>query len=108
MNEYGWGKMVDDYVYLEEVGRQVAGWGRDIASHGLEQRNHFNPRGRGRDGGRGGRSKLSGRGMDKLDLLSRQLAAWDVDMDVLPRGMERHKKNKSYWDSKYVVPCSTM
>src|SRR5262245_629201 len=35
MNEYGWGTMMDDYVFLEEVGRNVGEWGREIARGGL-------------------------------------------------------------------------
>ena len=42
-----------------------------------------------------------GRTHDKRRYLSLQLAFRDVYMDVLPQGMERAKRNKSFWDSKY-------
>ena len=30
MKEYGYGALMSDYVYLEDVGRKVKEWGRDI------------------------------------------------------------------------------
>ena len=30
MNHYGYGQLMDDYVFLEDVGRRVGEWGREI------------------------------------------------------------------------------
>ena len=84
MNEYGWGKMMDDYVFLEDMSRKVGDLGREIV--------------------RGGYSfgKGAGRGRTKRDVLKLQLEARDIDVDLLPLGMERRKVNQSCWDFKYV------
>ncbi|KAJ7068018.1 hypothetical protein C8F01DRAFT_1116568 [Mycena amicta] len=87
MNKYSWGTMMDDYVFLEDLGRKVGDWGSEIA------RGKFQARGRGR-----GRPVPAGR--SKRDVLKMQLDALDIDMDVLPAGMERHKQNQSVWDSR--------
>lgn len=102
MNQYGWGKMMDDYTYLEDVGRQVEGWGREIVQHGLINQQTTQTRGgiRGRGRGRGqGRTKNVMRS-NKREYLSLQLGFHDIDMDVLPVGMSRHKLNQSRWDNK--------
>lgn len=49
-----------------------------------------------------GRGRKFGNGHDRKQFLAMQLGFRDVDMDVLPAGMERAKRNQSYWDSKYV------
>lgn len=94
--------MVNDYMLLEEVGRKVGEWGRDIMKGGLlasaSGANAMNA-GRGR-GGRG--TRTSGRTQDKRRYLAMQLGFRDIYMDVLPQGMEKAKRNRSFWDSKYV------
>ena len=103
MNQYGYATMVNDYVLLEEVGTKVGEWGREIVKGGLLANGSMNSSsiaGRGGRGGRGG-MRSYGRTHDKRRYLSLQLAFRDVYMDVLPQGMERAKRNKSFWDSKY-------
>ena len=34
-----------------------------------------------------------------------QLEMRDIDMELLPAGMERRKANQSSWDNKYVTHC---
>ena len=100
MNEYGWGKMMDDYVFLEDISRKVGDWGREIVRGGYSFGNGDN-RGRGRGGGGGG----SGR--TKRDVLKLQLEVRDIDMDLLPIGMEKRKVNQSSWDFKFVFQVSS-
>jgi hypothetical protein len=101
MNEYGWGKMMDDYVFLEDMSRKVGDWGKEIVRGGYSFGNG-NHRGRGRGRGRGGGGGNGGFGRTKRDVLKLQLEARDIDMDLLPIGMERRKANQSSWDFKYV------
>ena len=100
MNEYGFGAMANDYVFLEDVGRHVEAWGRDIARGGLLKRPDGAQSMRGARGRGRGRGRTYGHGQDKRSYLSMHLGFRDVDMDVLPAGMERTKRNQSYWDSK--------
>ncbi|KAG5654072.1 hypothetical protein H0H81_007798 [Sphagnurus paluster] len=104
MNQYGWGTMMNDYTFLEEVGRRVGDWGKEIVKGGFEIQGlgaGSGAPGRGRGGvlGRGrGRGRTAGN--TKRDLLKMQLEARDIDMDFLPAGMERRKLNQSYWEPK--------
>ncbi|KAF8165036.1 hypothetical protein B0H34DRAFT_687517 [Crassisporium funariophilum] len=105
MNEYGWGKMMDDYVFLEDVSRKVGDWGKEIVKGGYSfaipnSRGRGDARGRGR--GMRGRGRGGGGGTPKTkrDILKLQLEARDIDMDLLPVGMERRKINQSSWDFK--------
>ncbi|KDQ64654.1 hypothetical protein JAAARDRAFT_117782 [Jaapia argillacea MUCL 33604] len=104
INQYSWGTMMDDYVFLEEVGRKVGEWGKQIGEGGLAV-------GSG-DGGRGGRGAMSmrsrgrgrggmrGSGRTKRDVLKMQLDFRDIDMEGLPTGMAKRKLNQSTWDFK--------
>ncbi|KAH7343264.1 hypothetical protein B0J17DRAFT_641650 [Rhizoctonia solani] len=80
MNEYGWGTLADDYSYLEDLGRDVATWGRDLS-----------------------KSKGKGRWKSpKLEALRVQLAARDVKIQFVAEGMEKRRLNQSSWDPRYV------
>ncbi|KAJ7716639.1 hypothetical protein B0H14DRAFT_3632132 [Mycena olivaceomarginata] len=85
MNRYGWGTMMDDYAYLEDVGRRV-----------------------GRLGGARLRGGSGGGGRTKRDVLRMQLEARDIEMNILPPGMERHKTNQSTWDAKNQTALLTV
>ena len=50
---------------------------------------------------------MLGHGQERRRYLAMQLALRDVDVDVLPSGMERAQRNRSYWDSKCVSKLST-
>ncbi|KAJ6627552.1 hypothetical protein B0H10DRAFT_2210459 [Mycena sp. CBHHK59/15] len=93
MNCYGWGTMMDDYAFLEDVGRRVGDWGSEIA-RGRFQAAGGRGRGSTRGGGRG-RGGGAGGGKTKRDVLRMQLEARDIEMDLLSAGMERHKLNQS-------------
>jgi len=101
MNQYGLGTLANDYVYLEEVGRKVTEWGRDIgqnrymdASAGRDPRRQA----RGRRG-RGGISRQAGRN-HRREILRDRLEEDDIEMLLLPEGMERRRLNQSTWDPK--------
>lgn len=99
MNQYGWGTMMDDYAFLEDVGRRVGDWGMEIGRGGFATRTADRGRGRGRGRGR----KFAGHGhtgRTKQDIIKQQLELRDIDMELLPTGMERSKQNKSTWDFK--------
>ncbi|KAG8746779.1 hypothetical protein FRC10_003762 [Ceratobasidium sp. 414] len=86
MNTYTWGTLADDYVFLEEIGRNITGWGREIVSTG---------RGRGgRRGGKGGRAALT----PKCETLRVQLSARDIDISFVSEGMEKRRLSQSVWD----------
>lgn len=113
MNKYSWGTMVDDYVFLEDVGRRVSEWGRDIVRGGYRSVNHGGRGGGAMNGSAGGsargrgRARVRGRGEcgghSKRDVLKAQLEIRNIEVDLLPLGMERRKLNQSTWDSKYVL-----
>lgn len=120
MNKYGWGSMMDDYCFLEDVGRKVGEWGREIVKGGFEMNvrgvgssggvGRGMERGRGRGRGRGsyvmrGRDR-GGRGRGgkaKREMLKAQLEAREIEVELLPNGMERRKLNQSAWDPKCVL-----
>ena len=89
--------MMDDYVFLEDLSRRVSEWGQDIARSGygtLQAR-------RGRGDMRPGKTR-KGMSRNKRDILKSQLELREIEMDLLPSGMERRTLNQSTWDSKYV------
>ncbi|EDR14183.1 uncharacterized protein LACBIDRAFT_305745 [Laccaria bicolor S238N-H82] len=102
MNRYGWGTMMDDYTFLEGVGRKVEGWGREIA-RGRFGNGRPAVRGRGRGGGSGGAGSTT-----KRDVLKVQLDMRDIEMELLPVGMERRKMNESSWDFKNKTALLTV
>lgn len=105
MNRYGLGTLANDYVYLEEVGRQVTACGRDIGQNGYmdasaRSDSRGRARGRGRGGrGRGGISRQAGRN-HRREILRDRLEEEDIEILLLPEGMERRRINQSTWDPK--------
>ena len=87
MKEYGYGALMSDYVYLEDVGRRVKDLGRDIAKGKYQAMERDRP-------GSGRRRK------SKKEALQVQLEIREIPLVLLPPGMERKKLNQSYWDSK--------
>ncbi|KAH7887960.1 hypothetical protein F5I97DRAFT_1804600 [Phlebopus sp. FC_14] len=98
INAYGWGTMMRDYCYLEEVGRKVGDWGSEIVRGGFNMENDK----RGRDTRTRGRGRphKQGAGRAKRDVLKAQLEALDIDVDLLSNGMERRSLNHSTYDQK--------
>lgn len=94
---------MDDYVFLEDVGRKVTDWGREIVQGGynavglkgkVDDNRGISSRGRGRGKGHGNHSKR--------DILKMQLQVKDIEVELLPLGMDRRKLNQSTWDIKCV------
>jgi hypothetical protein len=109
MNQYGFGTLMDDYTYLEDVGRKAGEWGKTIVQERLVDVNNMNAsarggaRGRGRGGPRGrgnGRPIPRGKADIKRESIKRHLDLWDIEVEMLPIGMEKAKRNKSIWDFK--------
>jgi len=110
MNRYGWGSLMDDFCFLEDVGRKVGDVGREIVGSGFDMNvssSMSTGRGRGRGRGRGGRGRersVRGKGgKSKREILKMELDMLDIEMDLLPSGMERRNLNQSNWDIKYVL-----
>ncbi|CDO71314.1 hypothetical protein BN946_scf184908.g71 [Trametes cinnabarina] len=108
MNQYGYMTLMSDYTFLEDMGRKVGDWGREIVQGGYlasaagASRGGRDARGRGRGRGRGG---AHGKPASKRDVLKMQLDFRDIEVELLPNGMERRTLNQSTWDFKYA-PCS--
>lgn len=75
MNEFGYGKLMDDYVYLEQGRRKVDGWNK-----GLDD----------------GKKAVAG----KREGLRNELRKRGCVVDFLPEGMERRMQNSSSWNPK--------
>lgn len=81
--------MMDDYVYLEQLTRQVEGWGREIAEGGWA-----------RTRGGGAKRIATRRSSSKRETLKQRLELMDIEMELLPKGMQRARENTSTWDFK--------
>ncbi|THH27280.1 hypothetical protein EUX98_g6899 [Antrodiella citrinella] len=123
MNQYGYMALMDDYTFLEEVGRKVTEAGKEIVQGGYKSSASSRPGMPPSEGGRGGRGRgrARGRGRDgpgfgqgnnahakagntsKRDLLRMELDLRDIEMDMLPVGMEKRTLNQSTWDSTMNV-----
>ena len=88
VKEYGHGVLMNDYVYLEDVGRKVKEWGRDIGK-GKYQVTERDRVGSGR------------RRKSKKEALQIQLEIREIPLVLLPPGMEKKKSNQSHWDPKF-------
>ena len=112
MNTYGYSAFVDDYVFLEEIGRKVVDWGRGIQEmkllgDALGSTKSSKAREKGSDKmrmRRGVATRPSKREVLRDILLQRA----DIDMQLCPEGMERRKVNQSTWDKKYVTPLHSI
>ena len=100
MNQYSYSALMNDYVFLEEIGRKVEGWGKDIMKSGINVNASKGAVGMRDARGRG--LSRPRRGMDRKSILAMQLSVRDVDMDILPAGMRRAGLNRSCWDMKCV------
>jgi len=115
MNEFGYMALMSDYVYLEDVGRNVEQWGGDIVKGGYGSRAGEQNRGRGRGRGvgrgfgmRGNAHNAHQASRSKRDVLKMQLDFRDIEMDMLPSGMERRTLNQSTWDFKNRTAILTL
>lgn len=87
-----------DYSFLEEVGRKAGEWGDEIARGGYQA--DLSKKGKDeRKSNHGGRRRAVPRGTKRQTLKS-YLESLDIDIDLLPNGMERRISSQSTWDSK--------
>lgn len=100
MNSYGWGAMMDDYVFLEDVGRFVEAQGSLISRGRLTRGVHGRGRGTRTNEFSSRRSNLTT--MSKREVLQMQLEFRHIKMDLLPEGMQRQRSNMSRFDSRYA------
>jgi len=108
---------MNDFTYLENVGRKVGDWGAEIVKGGhmgrgqgkgkLGARNDSGPvsyQVYGQNAGPNGLPLRNAAGQapprSKMELLQRQLAARDVQIMFLPDGMEKRRLNQSTWDNQ--------
>jgi hypothetical protein len=91
--------MMDDYVFLEDVGRRVSEWGQDIVRGSYGTLQSRRGRGRGEFGQGKPRERISRK---KRDVFKLQLDLRDIEVDLLPIGMQRRMLNQSTWDPKCV------
>ncbi|KAF8868873.1 hypothetical protein CPB85DRAFT_1570645 [Mucidula mucida] len=77
MNKYGWGQMMDDYTYLEDVGRHSSEWKDKAKDHASFKK-----------------------GKGKREALKSYLETQGIDMELVPLGMSRRKLNQSTWDAR--------
>lgn len=96
---------MDDYTFLEDAGRHVSEWGRELVREKLvDPLAVVSMSGRGRGGamrGRGqGRARPEGKYHGKRLALQRHLDLWDIELSLLPSGMAKSQANKSTWDFK--------
>ncbi|OSC96825.1 hypothetical protein PYCCODRAFT_1420538 [Trametes coccinea BRFM310] len=112
MNKYGYMTLMSDYTFLEDMGRKVGDWGREIVQGGYlasrgtgAARGGRDARGRGRGRGRGG---VHGKPASKRDVLKMQLDFRDIEVELLPNGMERRTLNQSTWDFKNKTALLTI
>jgi hypothetical protein len=91
---------MDDYVLLEDIGRRVNEWGREIVRRdygsSLPSRGGSS-REIGLRQGKAHRGRMSRK---KRDVLRSQLDLRDIEVDLLPVGMQRQMLNHSTWNPK--------
>ncbi|KAG8858360.1 hypothetical protein FRB91_009812 [Serendipita sp. 411] len=112
MNVYGYQAFVQDYVFLEELGRRASEWGRDIQKRKLGTNDGGNQvsfapgtKGGSKDGRNVGknyhRQHRHHHARTKREILKERLEEdYEIEMLLLPEGMERRKVNQSTWDAK--------
>ncbi|KAG6378499.1 hypothetical protein JVT61DRAFT_12760 [Boletus reticuloceps] len=97
MNAYGWGTMMRDYCYLEDVGRKVSECGNDIVRGGYMGNTGASKAASMHKFSRGRKSTT---GRSKRDALRNYLETLGIDVEFLPAGMERRHLNQSTFDQK--------
>lgn len=79
--------MMDDYVFLEQGKRKAEAWEKEIT--GLKMA-----------GGEGAGRQVPAR----VVALKKALEGRGIQVDFLPDGMERRRRNQSHYNHKYVLP----
>lgn len=86
LKDYGYGKLMDDYVFLEDGKRKAEQWGKEIVGLKMEHREESSVK------------PLPAKSL----ALKKALSEREIQVDFLPDGMERRRKNQSHYNQKYV------
>lgn len=104
MNAYGWGAMMRDFCFLEDMGRKVGEWGDVIVRGGYQAESRKGKKDNRRrlpKSHTGWKRKQAARHA-KREMLAAYLESLNIEIDLLPVGMERRSLSQSTWDSKYA------
>lgn len=97
MKDYDYNQMLDDYQFLNQIGRVVSSTGRSLGdAHMLPQ-----------DATPGPGVRRGPASQQRRDALAKQLGFHKLPIMLLPDGMSRRKMNRTHWDAKYVVHSHT-
>lgn len=97
MKDYGYGKLMDDYVFLEDGKRKAEHWGKEIVQ--LKMGAGGDQSGEGHGQGSGARHTAPS---GKTLALQQALREKGIFVDFLPEGMERRRRNQSHYNPKCV------
>lgn len=106
MNAYGWGAMMRDFCFLEDMGRKVGEWGDVIVRGGYQAESRKGKKDNRRrlpKSHTGWKRKQAARHA-KREMLAAYLESLDIEIDLLPVGMERRSLSQSTWDSNLKRP----
>lgn len=104
MNMYDYNQMIEDYQFLNQVGRLVTSKGRDIQNAKITST------------APGQTPRRPPATVQRRDALAKQLAYQKLPIMLLPDGMSKRKANRTHWDAKaqkmlftahLVLPCAT-
>ncbi|WFD26494.1 Box C/D snoRNA accumulation [Malassezia nana] len=90
MKDYDYNQMLDDYQFLNKVGRMVSSTGRSLSeAHMLPQ-----------DHAPGSHVRRGTASQQRREALAKQLGFHKLPIMLLPDGMSRRKMNRTHWGAK--------
>lgn len=101
MRDYDYNQMIQDYQFLNQVGRAVTARGRSLADARM-----LPEQGRGP-----GPARRMPAAQQRREQLSKQIGFRKLPIMLLPDGMSKCQQNKTHWDAKkkrvlYTVQCT--
>jgi len=93
---------MDDYVFLEDVGRVVESHGAIIAKEGLNHAVQGSLRSGDTEEVEMPHRRSKAYAKSKREVLQMQLGFKTIRMDLLPEGMQRQRCNMSRFDNRYA------
>ena len=93
---------MDDYVFLEDVGRIVESHGAVIAKEGLNHAVNGSLGSGGTEEAEVPHRRSRAYAKSKREVLQMQLGFKTIRMDLLPDGMQRQRSNMSRFDNRYA------
>lgn len=94
MKEYDYNQMLEDYQFLNQVGRMVTERGRELSNGKM-----LAPE----KPAAGPSSRHGPAAQQRREALGKQIAFHKLPIMLVPDGMSRRKQNRSHWDAKYVL-----